>query len=432
MLDSRCRVKQAMRSATVMSLLAMGIAIPVAAQSAADCDFDISDNIGTFVWGNTLHLSGRAGAGTNIGEFVISNDTSNVGDMDRDGRSPAGVFLRFGVPTVCDYANLIVPDFLRVDLVNVDNPSIAIPNRNIIVTNLPRDLARGEQARVNVFVELPRGTPAGRYIGRFGITDAVLFPTLSPTGEVLGSDAIVVEVVVAAEPAISLLDPQEEVELDSVVIRGRAGQRASSVFRLANAGNAALGDLRLSATDLRSESAVGLVIPASNITFAPATIPAIQLQDTVRVTVTVQIPRGILGGRYRGSILVQSAGATAVEVPLIVIVTSTRGILFTNNPVRGSDGVAQFAFNGDPGTRFKVGVFDMTGRMVWESSGEVFAGVGGTAGTPTSGADFAHSVTWSLVNLRGEPVASGMYLVVVESIVKAQRTLGRDRLMVIR
>jgi hypothetical protein len=42
------------------------------------------------------------------------------------------------------------------------------------------------------------------------------------------------------------------------------------------------------------------------------------------------------------------------------------------------------------------------------------------------------NVIWPLRNGRGEPVASGMYLVVVESLVEGKRQLAQDKLMVIR
>jgi hypothetical protein len=79
----------------------------------------------------------------------------------------------------------------------------------------------------------------------------------------------------------------------------------------------------------------------------------------------------------------------------------------------------------------------MNGLMVFTTDGTVFAGVTaagapGTAQNPATGADFAVAVPWPLVNERGEGVASGTYLVVVESIVNGQRQLARDKLIVIR
>jgi hypothetical protein len=221
-------------------------------------------------------------------------------------------------------------------------------------------------------------------------------------------------------------------------VRGRAGTRASSTFRVANLGNISLADVRLAATDLRSESAVGIIIPSQNITFSPPSLASIARGDTARITVTVAIPRGILGGRYRGTILAQGGDAASVQIPLIVIVTSSRGIAFENNPVTNSNGgLARIAFNADPGTTYKVAIFDVAGLLTFTTEGQVFAGISttGTPGTveaPASGADFAVNVLWSLRNGRGEGVASGLYVVVVESIVNGQRVLARDKLIVIR
>ena len=401
---------------------------PAAAQLVVACDFDIADHLGSFTEGGVTRLTGRAGASTQIGEVYLINSNSAESDVDLDGYSPAG----------CPFNNLYLPQALRVNLVNEINPSLAISAENIIITNLPRNLDPGEQARVNVYVEIPPGTVAGRYLGQVQIRDSVPqgSPTaarVSSTGDLLNSDIIRVEVLVLENRGVSVIDPDTDAPLDSVVIRARAGQVGTGVFRLANAGNAPLNDIRLSASDLRSESAVGLVIPASNVSFSIPSLSEIGVGDTLRVVVSVRVPRGILGGRYRGVITAQGQGIDPVQIPLIVIVTSTRGILFTDNPVRGGAGtVARIAFNGDPGTSYRVLVFDMVGLMVWSDQGTVFAGVDGTEEDPTPGADFAVNYIWPLINGRGEMIASGVYLVVVESIVNGQRQLAQDKLMVIR
>jgi hypothetical protein len=249
----------------------------------------------------------------------------------------------------------------------------------------------------------------------------------------MARDRIYIEVTVVEDRGFSIVDPDSAALLDSVVVRGRAGQRASGVFRVANAGNVSLSDVRITSTDLRSESAVGIIIPAQNVTFTPASLSAIQFGDTARIVVTVQIPRGILGGRYRGTIIVQGEGTPPQQIPLIVIVTSSRGILFGNNPVREINGdIANIAFNGDPGTDWRLTIYDMAGLVTYKTSGRVFAGAALPGGTTLVGADFAVNVIWPLRNNRGEGVASGMYLVVVESIVSGQRQLAQDKLMVIR
>ena len=416
------------RAAFTIALLATAGVVfgptSAAAQIVVACDFDIVDDKGAHTFGQTSHLVGRAGAGTNRGSFFLTNGDTPAGDSDLDGYGPG-----------CDFNNLFVA--FKTNLINLDNPALAIPAENIIVTNFPRVLLSGQSAEVVVFVEVPAGTVAGTYEGRIVVRDNRIFSRVSPSGDVLNLDRHLISVRVLEQPDFTIVDPDSAAELDSVVVRGRAGQRATGVFRLANSGNAPFRDVRISATDLRSESAIGLTIPSDRVEFTPPDLSALAVGDTARITVTVDIPRGILGGRYRGAILVQGEGVPTEQIPLIVIVTSSRGILFANNPVRSSLGdVGRFAFNGDPGTTYKVGIFTMAGLLVWTDQGTVFAGVsnggGGTAENPGAGADFAVNYLWPLRNGRGEEVASGMYLVVVESIVNGQRQQAKDRLMVIR
>jgi hypothetical protein len=406
-----------------LAVIGLALAAPAAAEAqiVVACDFDIADDLGRFTFGNTIHLVGSAGAGTSAGQFYLINANTAEGDVDLDGYAPSG----------CNYTSLYIAAI--TNLVNVENPALAIPSQNVVITNLPRDLASGQSAQVTVSVQLPPGTVAGRYVGRIEVRDNLIFAIPSPTRDLLNVDVISVEVLVNETFGLGFVDPDEDVELDSVVIRARAGQRASGVFRVANEGNTNLSDVRFSATDLRSESAVGLVIPAENISFSAPSFSSIGVGDTARVTVTVDVPRGLLSGRYRGEILAQGQDALAERIPLIVIVQSFRGILFTNNPVRSSFGdIGRIAFNGDPGTTYKIGIFDMSGLLVWADQGTVFAGSGGTPTAPGAGADFAVAYIWPLSNGRGEQVASGVYLVVVESIVSGQRQLAKDRLMVIR
>ena len=412
--------KRFRRAACVSALL---VAIPnvAAAQVVVACDFDIADYLGRFVSGNTMHLFGSPGRATEAGSFYLINGNTPEGDVDLDGYAPA-----------CDFPGIYIAAI--TNLVNIANPSQAIPSQNVVVVSLPRVLTSGQSAQVQLVVQVPGGTVAGTYRGRLEIRDQVRFAVPSPSRDLLNVDVITIEVEVGEERGLSFVDPDSAAELDSVTIRARAGQRASGVFRIANEGNTSLDDVRFSATDLRSESAVGLVIPSSAISFSAPSFSSIGVGDTARVTVTVDVPRGILGGRYRGEILAQGQDAALERIPLIVIVTSSRGILFANNPVRSSIGdIGRIAFNGDPGTQYKIGIYDMSGLLVWTDDGVVFPGVGGTPGNPTNvGADFAVSYTWPLTNGRGEQVASGMYLVVVESIVAGQRQLAKDRLMVIR
>lgn len=409
------------RSATFAAAVLLVATAQVAhAQVVVACDFDIADDLGRFTYGNTMHLEGRRGASSNTGAFYLINSNTPESDVDRDGYS-----------TSCNYRDLYIS--ARTNLINVANPALAIPGQNITVSNLPRVLLSGQRAEVRVSVDVPAGTAAGTYVGIVEVRDNVVFAALSPTNDGLNFDQISIEVRVGEDRDFSIINADSARLLDSLVIQGRAGQRASGALRVGNTGNVNLDDLRITATDLRSESAVGLVIPAENVTFSPGSIAALGNADTARIVVTVQIPRGILGGRYRGSLRVQAGGTAAQQIPLIVIVTSTRGILFGNNPVREINGdIANIAFNGDPGTEWKLSIYDMAGLLAYKTTGTVFAGSTPVGGGTLVGADFAVNVIWPLVNGRGEGVASGMYLVVVESLVNGKRQLAQDKLMVIR
>lgn len=414
---SLMRTRLVFVSAMLAALLA-----PRAAHSQAvvACDFDIADELGQFTYGNTIHLDGRRQASSNIGSFYIINSNTPESDVDRDGYA-----------TACDYNNLYVAS--RTNLINTANPALAIPGENVVITNLPRALASGLRAEVLVSVEVPAGTAAGTYIGQIEIRDNVVFARLNASRDLLNVDIINVEVRVGEDRSIAIINSDSAKVLDSLTVRGRAGQRASGALRIGNTGNVGLNDVRVVSTDLRSESAVGLVIPAENVTFSPTSIAGLGNADTARVIVTVQIPRGILGGRYRGSLRVQAAGTAPHVIPLIVIVTSTRGILFGNNPVRQIAGdIANIAFNGDPGSAWRLSIYDMAGLVTYKTSGTVFSGAAPVGGATPVGADFAVNVIWPLLNGRGEAVASGMYLVVVESLVNGKRQLAQDKLMVIR
>ena len=422
--DHRPRVTVA-RLLTLLLTLAIIPATPgrVTAQQVAGGDFDICDYCGSLS-ANTMHLRGRPGFGTNLGQFVLINAANDAQDVDRDGWT-AGV----------DFTNLFIQQV--TDFINVSQPSRTIASTNFVLGEFLNPLKNGFQNVVSVSVNIPVGTPAGIYRGQVVVSDSVNKPGLNANGEQLRVDYFIIEIEVVPVPAAQLLQADTAATLDSLVIRGRAGERASGVARVANTGNTPLTNATLTVSDLRLESAVNIVIPSSRITVSPPSFSSVGIGDTLRATVTVDIPNGVLGGRYRGTMTFQSAEAPPIEVPVVLIVTSSRGILFENNPVRNSAGVARIAFNGDPGTDYHVAIFDMNGLMVFTTDGTVFAGVTaagapGTAENPATGADFAVAVPWPLVNERGEGVASGTYLVVVESIVNGQRQLARDKLVVIR
>jgi hypothetical protein len=178
-------------------------------------------------------------------------------------------------------------------------------------------------------------------------------------------------------------------------------------------------------------SGTGLRIPRENITFGPTSLTTLAIGDSQRVTVSVRIPRGLLAGRYQGELILQGTDVGPQRIPLIVIVTNAGDIVFETNPVLGRQGDnAVIIFNGDPGTTYHIRIYDMMGLTVFGSTGTVFGG--STSGSVTFVADQAVRFNWPLTNGRGEAVAGGMYVVLVDVQQDGQRRLLRDKLMVIR
>src|SRR3954471_2954940 len=72
------------------------------AQQVAGGDFDICDYCGSLS-ANTMHLRGRAGFGTNLGQFVLINSANDAQDVDRDGWTAGVDFTNLFVQQVTDF-----------------------------------------------------------------------------------------------------------------------------------------------------------------------------------------------------------------------------------------------------------------------------------------------------------------------------------------
>jgi hypothetical protein len=387
-------------------------------------DFDICDFCGN-LRSNTMFLRGREGFGTNNQAFVLTNAAGPEADDDRDGYGPG-----------IDFRNLIISQV--TPFVNVSDPSRVIAPNNFVLIDFLNPLRNGFQNAVNVSVNIPEGTPAGIYRGSVQVRDTLTQPfgvsQTNPNGELLRVDIFFIEIEVLPNSAIGLVDPNEAIRLDSLVLRGRPGQTVQGVARIANLGNVDLTNVRFEATDLIATSGTGLRIRAERISFTPEQISRITIGDTSRFTVTVRIPLGILAGRYTGELIVQGDDVNAARIPLTVIVTTPGDIVFENNPVFGRNGDdAVIIFNADPGTRWILRIFDMEAIVAFGDDGTVFAGSAGTPpAVPATPGDEAVRYTWNLRNGRGENVAAGMYLVVIEATQAGQRRQLRGKLMVIR
>src|SRR5436190_5969191 len=124
----------------------------VTAQQVAGGDFDICDYCGSLV-ANTMHLRGRPGFGTNLGQFVLINAANDAQDVDRDGWASGVNFTNLFVQQVSDF-------------INAAQPSNTIGASNFVLAEFLNPLNNGFQNVVSVSVNVPIGTAAGTYRGR--------------------------------------------------------------------------------------------------------------------------------------------------------------------------------------------------------------------------------------------------------------------------
>ena len=383
------------------------------AQLVPNGDFDICDYCESLE-GNKVRVTGRAGFGTNRAIVRLINAAVETDDVDQDGYAPG-----------FDFNNLRVSD--TTDFINVTDPSLVIPRTRFVLADALLPLFSGSSLPVTFLIDIPDGTRAGLYRGRIAFDDLVNTPGRNPIGKPLRTDAFEIEIEVLANRGLGLVQADTALALDSLTLRGRAGQTVSGVVRIANLGNVDLQNARIESTDLIATSGTGLRIPANRITFSPASLATIGVGDTSRVVVTVRIPSGILAGAYRGDLIVQADEVTERRIPLTVIVTTPGDIVFENNPVVGREGDnAVVIFNADAGSTWQLMVFDMMGLSTFRATGTVFAGNADFLG------DEAVRYTWPLVNGRGENVAGGMYYVVVTAVQEGRERQLRGKLMVIR
>ncbi|MGQ0713294.1 MAG: COG1470 family protein [Gemmatimonadaceae bacterium] len=389
------------------------------AQTVAGGDFDICDFCGS-LRGNRALVRGRAGFGTERAVFVLVNAATVEQDVDNDGFTP-------GV----NFTNLIVSD--TTNFVSLQDPSRVIVQTNLVIADFLNPLNNGFQQAVSFFVNVPAGTPAGMYRGRFTIQDTAIPVGVNPNGEALRVDAVDVDVEVLPESDMGLFQSDTSARLDSLTLRGRPGQTVRGVVRLGNLGNVPLSNVRLEATDLVATSGTGLRIRRERISFSPVNVNAVDIGDTVRVEVTVRIPPGLLAGTYRGELIAQGDDVDAIRIPFSVIVTTPGDIVFETNPVVGRSGdLAVIIFNADPGSAWELAIFDMMATTTFRTRGTVFQGTPGDPPIPGFAGDEAIRYTWPLVNGRGENVAGGMYYVVINAVQGGEQRQLRGKLMIIR
>jgi hypothetical protein len=190
---------------------------------------------------------------------------------------------------------------------------------------------------------------------------------------------------------------------ESVWVDGVAGQATEASVQVENIGNIDLasGRITFAANDLVGAS--GSMIPATDIVVVPATA-AIAINEYVNFDVQISVPEGLLGQDYTGMLDLYLDGEYLEGIEITVALDRGDAIVIYPNPYKMSEHeggitIALGSVSGDPA----VMVYDMFGVLVADL-------------TVASGGENRDSdIQWDLKNDDGKTVASGMYIVTIDT-----------------
>ncbi len=183
---------------------------------------------------------------------------------------------------------------------------------------------------------------------------------------------------------------------------GVAGQLLATGFTVENTGNITLEDGRISfaVSDLVG-GVTGSMIPKDDITITPGSAE-IPHEGDVDFYMGIEIPEGLLGQSYEGHVDMYLDGDWIDQMNVTVTLERGDAIVIYPNPYRMSenDGGITIAL-GDVGDNPTVKVYDMFGVLVADLTVQA-------TGRNTD-------VQWDLNNDDGKAVASGMYIVTIDT-----------------
>ncbi|MFH1690327.1 MAG: T9SS type A sorting domain-containing protein [Candidatus Eisenbacteria bacterium] len=269
------------------------------------------------------------------------------------------------------------------DLTSVSG-SVAINGGFVTVVTIDGVVEYGDVVEGLVSVAADKSFPAGTYHGTV---------TLTAAGG--ATDSFPITVIMPQFPEI-VFDPDYDGEIAE---DGVAGETVLVDVTLVNTGNVAItSGITFAMEDLVGPS--GSVIPGADATFPEGL--AVAYDDETMFHVMVPVPEGLLGQSYTGTMQVLHEGVEMDALELTI--TLDRGddyIAIYPNPVKlgESDGVTIAL--GDLTGPLAINVYDMFGGLVAEL----------TAATSARDED----VQWDLQNDDGKTVASGMYIVTIDT-----------------
>lgn len=208
------------------------------------------------------------------------------------------------------------------------------------------------------------------------------------------SDAFVLRVVI--EPLKDAEFVDRSIDEDGV-----AGDIVETMFTVENTGNVDLasGDVTFGVLDLVGPS--GSVIPAADIEVAPVTA-TIPYNDDAEFELRMAVPEGLLGQAYVNDFILYVDGEEVDVISITVTLERGDDIVIFPNPYRmGENDEGITIALGDVGEGLTIMVYDMFGALV--------------ADLTTASGERSTDVQWDLKNDDGKSVASGMYIVTIDT-----------------
>jgi hypothetical protein len=188
---------------------------------------------------------------------------------------------------------------------------------------------------------------------------------------------------------------------ESVDVIGVAGEIAETHATVWNTGNV---DIATGITFIVDDltGATGSFIPSANVVFDPPTA-AIADNDTSGFDLHITVPDGLLGQDYEGMLKVYLNGHLEDEIPVTVTIERGEDIAIYPNPYKMSEheGGITIALGDVASEDLSIKIYDMFGVLVADL----------TASEAVRDTD----VQWDLTNDDGKDVASGMYIVTIDT-----------------
>jgi len=189
---------------------------------------------------------------------------------------------------------------------------------------------------------------------------------------------------------------------ESVDVIGVAGEVTDAHVTVWNTGNV---DIATGISFIMDDlvGATGSFIPGANVVFDPPT-SAIADNDTSGFDLHITVPEGLIGQDYEGLVKVYLNGHLEDEILVTVILERGEDITIYPNPYKMSEheGGITIALGDVCCEDLAIKIYDMFGVLVADLVGE-------------EDAERDTDVQWDLTNDDGKDVASGMYIVTIDT-----------------